>query len=353
MISYSLRSGNGAWKRALVICGLILLIILSGVIYSVRRVYTENLQPVSAAQRSQQVTIPIGSSAKEIAIILKDAGLIRETWAFEWYVRNHNLRDKMQAGTYSLRPNQGVAEIATILTQGKVATDLVTILPAQRLDQIRTSLINSGFAAEDVDNALKPELYTDHPALVDKPAGASLEGYLYPETFQKTANTKPEEIIRAALDETQARLTPEVRAGIVKQGLTVHQGIVLASIVEQEVSNGDDRKVVAQVFLKRLHENITLGSDVTAFYGAIMAGQEPKISSVNLDTPYNTRIHAGLPPGPISNISGSSLSAVANPASTNYLFFVAGDDGKTYFSNTQAEHEALTREHCKKLCFEG
>lgn len=350
-MTYSILKNN-AWKRTLTICALVLLLIFSGVVIYVRRIYTQNLQPVSAAQRSQQVTIPLGSSVKQIATILKDEGLIRETWAFEWYIRNNNLRDKLQAGTYALRPNQGVAEIATILTQGKVATDTVTILPAQRLGQIRTTLINSGFKEEDVDAALNPDLYTDHPALVDKPAGADLEGYLYPETFHKTASTKPETIIRLALDETQKRLTPDIRAGIVKQGLTVHQGVILASIVEQEVSNGEDRKVVAQVFLRRLRENIQLGSDVTAFYGAILAGKEPKISSVSLDTPYNTRIHTGLPPGPISNISGSSLSAVANPANTNYLFFVAGDDGKTYFSNTQAEHEALTRQHCRKLCFE-
>jgi UPF0755 protein len=352
MMNYSIGNGVGRWKQALIICGIILLLTMGGVVFAVRRVYTQNLQPVSAAQKSQQFTIPVGTSVKEIASMLKDAGLIRETWAFEWYVRNHNLLDKIQAGTYALRPNQSVPEIVNILTQGKIATDSVTILPAQRLDQIRTALINSGFKEAEVDEALKPELYADHPALVDKPAGTNLEGYLYPETFHKTANTKPETIIRLALDETQARLTPDIRAGIVKQGLTVHQGVILASIIEQEVSNNDDRRIVAQVFLRRFRENIALGSDVTAFYGAIMVGQEPKISSVSLDTPYNTRIHPGLPPGPISNISGSSLAAIANPASTNYLFFVAGDDGKTYFSNTQAEHEALTRQHCRKLCFE-
>jgi UPF0755 protein len=233
------------------------------------------------------------------------------------------------------------------LTQGKVATDTVTILPAQRLDQIRTALINSGFKEADVDEALKPELYADHPALVDKPEGANLEGYLYPETFHKTATTKPEAIIRLALDETQARLTPDVRAGIVKQGLTVHQGIILASIIEQEVSNPDDKKVVAQVFLKRLREDMALESDPTAHYGAILAGAEP---TLQFDSPYNTYKIKGLPPGPISNVGSASLLAVANPATGDYLYFVAGDDGKTYFSRTLAEHESLTRQHCKKLC---
>ncbi len=92
---------------------------------------------------------------------------------------------------------------------------------------------------------------------------------------------------------------------------------------------------------------MNLGSDVTAFYGAIIAGQPPTVA---YDSPYNTRIHSGFPAGPISNVSESSLEAVAYPATTDWLFFVAGDDGITYFSKTNEEHEALTAQHCKKLC---
>ncbi len=275
--------------------------------------------------------------------------MIRETWAFEWYVRNNNLRDKLQAGSYYLRPSQSVAEITNVLTQGKVATDLVTILPGQRLDQIRQSLIRSGFDSSKVDMALDPDTYKDHPALVDKPAGASLEGYLYPESFQKNTDTSAEIIVKASLDQMQNRLTPEIRAGFVRQGLTVHQGVILASIVEQEVNNLDDKPKVAQVFLLRLKQNIQLGSDVTAFYGAIVDGEKP---SVLYDSPYNTRKYGGYPPGPISNVTGASLAAVANPATTDFLYFVAGDDGVTYFSHTLQEHEALTAQHCKKLCSE-
>jgi UPF0755 protein len=263
-------------------------------------------------------------------------------------VRNHDARDRLQAGTYSLRPNQGVIEIVTILTHGKVATDKVTILPGQRLEQIKEALINNaGFSAAGVDAALDPSLYADSPALADKPRTASLEGYLYPETFQKTADTKPGTIIEASLNEMQKHLTPEIRSAIARQGLTVHEGVILASIIEQEVSNPQDKPVVAQIFLRRLREGMQLGSDVTAFYGAIAAGQA---ASVNYDSPYNTRLHTGLPPGPISNVSASSLAAVAQPAGTDYLYFVAGDDGVTYFSHTLAEHEALTAQHCKKLC---
>lgn len=109
---------------------------------------------------------------------------------------------------------------------------------------------------------------------------------------------------------------------------------------------GDDTQA-AQVFLKRLKIGMVLGSDVTAFYGAIKDGVPP---SVTYDSPYNTRIHKGLPPGPISNVTDSSLYAVAHPANTDWLYFVAGDDGKTYFAKTEAEHEANVSKYCHKLC---
>lgn len=348
MSKFSLYQPRRRWSKVVLVILIIIALLIGGTVIAIRRVYDTNLKPVSSSQKSQLITIPKGASAKEISAILKNANLIRSSWAFEWYVRNQNLRDELQAGTYSLRPNLSVAEIAKVLTQGKIDTSLVTILPAQRLDQIRETFINKyGFDATEVDNALNPDNYTDHPALVDKPKGASLEGYLYPDSYQKTATTKPATIVRQALDEMQKQLTPDLRAGIVRQGLTVHQGVILASIVEQEVGNATDKPIVAQVFLTRLRQSMALGSDVTAFFGAVKDNQTP---SVTYDSPYNTRLHPGLPPGPISNVSQSSLAAVANPASTDYLFFVAGDDGKTYFSHTVAEHEALTKEHCKKLC---
>ena len=334
-------------SRIAVIIVIVLLGTLAATVFVVRHKYYAELKPVSASQRNQLVVVEKGDTAQEIAQTLKKAGVIRQTWAFEWYIRNHNLRDKLQAGDYYIRPNQSVQDIASILTQGQVATDLVTILPGQRLDQIRKGLINAGFESEDVDAALNPALYKDHPALVDKPADASLEGYLYPESFQRHPDTSAKVIVKASLDEMQKHLTPEVRAGFVKQGLTVHQGVIMASIVEQEVGKTSDRPVVAQVFLSRFRQGMPLGSDVTAFYGAIVAGKKP---SVSYDSAYNTRLHPGLPVGAISNVSKTSLEAVANPAATDYLYFVAGDDGNTYFSHTLAEHEALTKEHCKQLC---
>jgi len=347
MRKYSIYNSKLKWPKILLICLVITFVMSTAAVIAVRRAYTNNLKPVSSSQRSHLVTIPTGSSVREIGVILEKAGVIRKAWAFEWYVRNEGLRDRLLAGTYALKPSHSVLDIANILTQGNIHTDLITILPAKRIDELRDNLINDGFDAAQVDSALNPALYSGHSALVDKPEGANLEGYLYPESFQRTAETDPQTIVRQALDEMQKYLTPEVRAGIVKQGLTVHQGVILASIVEQEVGKPEDRKTVAQVFLRRLRENIALESDATASYGAILDGQKPSLS---YSSPYNTYQNRGLTPGPISNVSQSSLQAVAFPNNTDYLFFVSGDDGVTYFSRTLQEHQELTRQHCSELC---
>jgi len=324
----------------------IVLVLILGVI-AIRTTYSKNLKPVSTQKDSHVITIEPGSTTAQIADTLKAKGVIRSDWAFEWYVRNHQLRDELKAGSYVVYTSQTVGEIVDTIVKGKIATDLVTILPGKRLTQVRDALVQAGFSQADVDAALEPSQYKGHPALTDKPDNASLEGYLYPESFQKSSETTAKQLIKQSLDEMQLRLTPEIRDAFSKQGLTVHQGVILASIVEQEVSNSADRAQAAQVFLKRYKSNISLGSDVTAFYGAIIDGKEP---TVGYDSPYNTRLHSGLPVGPISNVTESSLNAVAYPAETDWLFFVAGDDGKTHFSKTVEEHEELTKKYCTKLC---
>lgn len=338
------RDLNKLWRTLTIV--LVALLLVTTVI--VRELYSNALRPVSASQHNVLVSIPTGATIEDIAKKLESGGVIKKAWAFEWYVRNNNVRHKLQAGTYYFRPNQGVRSVVETLTQGKIAINLFTILPGQRLDQIRSALINNGsFPAQDVDRALNPENYADHPALTDKPTEASLEGYLYPESFQKTAETKPEDLINKSLDQMQKYLTPEIRQAFVKHGLTVHEGVKLASIVEREVSGPEDRKVVAQIFLLRLKKGMALQSDITAIYGALRAGQPP---SVKFESAYNTYSHTGLPPAPISNVSDVSLRAVAYPSNTDYIYFVSGDDGKTYFSHTVEQHDKNVAEHCKKNC---
>lgn len=344
---YSEQTSQRRWPRRLTIVLLILIVLVVGTTVAVRQLYYNKLGAASTSQTTQLFTVDPGASLDEIAQNLEDARLIQSSWAFKLYVSSKQVRSDLQAGTYSFAPSQTVAQIVTQLTHGKVATNSVTILPGQRLEQVRTSLINQGFSKAEVDEALDVNQYAGNSALVDKPAAANLEGYLYPDTFEKNNNTTAKDVVERSLTAMQAQLTPDIRASFAKQGLSTYQGIVLASIVEKEASSLADRQKVAQVFLLRLKKDMSLGSDPTAFYGAVLAG---KPASVTYDSPYNTLLYKGLPPTPISNVSRASLQAVAHPAQTDWLYFVAGDDGTVHYSHTLEEHEALADQYCHKLC---
>jgi len=337
-----------SWQKPVlsILAVLCLLVGVSGL--WVYNTYTNGLKPVdTSSEAAQTVVIESGATLGEIANQLESAGLIRSIWAFQWYAGQHGVRNALQAGTYSFSPSQGTPQIISQLSHGKVATDLVTIIPGQRIDQIRTTLISYGFSERDVDDALNPSRYLTHSIIADKPIGNSLEGLIYPDSYQKSGSTTPQEVITQALNEMQGKLTPDLLEAFHAQGLETYDAIIIASIVEKEVSNPDDRAKVAQVFLKRIRIGMQLGSDVTAFYGAYLVGMEP---SVSYDSPYNTRIHGGLPPTPISNVTVSALEAVAHPADTDWLYFVAGDDGTTHFAKTFAEHEANVAKYCTALC---
>lgn len=341
--SKHLRVPRRIW---LLLTALIIVSVAGAVI--VRHKYDEYMQPVSSNQSSRIFTVKQDSSVKEIADDLEQARLIRSSWAFQLYVQRKDEATQLQAGTYALSPSASTPTIVKTLTTGRVATRLVVILPGRRIDQVRADLINDGFDPAAVDRALDPAGYTDLPALAFKPASVTtLEGLLWPDSYQKQPNTDPSVIIRESLVEMGQHLTPDVQAGFAAEGLTPYQGVTLASIIIQEVNKPGDQAQAAQVFLSRLKNGSSLGSDVTARYGAIAAGHAPNLT---YDSPYNTLIHTGLPPTPISTISAGALSAALHPAATDWLFFVTGDDGTTYFSHTGAEHQALTDKYCHKLC---
>lgn len=325
----------------------VILLVMSGVVYAFMS-YQAALKPVDRYDDTPEiVTIEQGTSDEEIARLLEQRGLINSAIAYNWYVRIGGHGGDVQAGSYSLSKSMSVEAIVKKLASGEVAVELVTILPAKRLDEIKQRFVEEGYSQEEVNNALEPTQYAEHPALRDKPPTDSLEGYLYPESFQKTASTPLKVIIESALDQMALVLTKDYEEAIAKKGLSLHQAVILASIVEREVSSEADRAKVAQVFLKRFAIDMPLGSDPTALYGALQAGIEP---SVFADTPYNTRLYVGLPPGPINNVGASSLTALLEPADTDYLYFVSGDDGVTRFSRTLEEHEALTAQYCIELC---
>lgn len=307
--------------------------------------YSDALKPKTNDETPVTLEVQSGASIEQVAEELEQKGVIKSSLAFSIYMK---LGDKnvIKTGNYLFAPNQPVEEIVTWLNEGRVSTRRVTILPGQTLKQIKGTLVKDGYTQEAVDAAFAKTY--NHPVLEGKPASATLEGYIYPETYFVTLNSSPEELITRSLDEFQKAIQNNgLKEKLSARGFNLYEGITLASIIAKEVTNPDDQKQVSQVFQTRLERGINLGSDVTYHYAADMLGVE---RAVNIDSPYNTRIHTGLPPGPIGNFNLPALVAVATPAQGDYLFFVAGDDGVTYYSKTLQEHEENIRNHCQKLC---
>lgn len=304
-------------------------------------------QPVNVSDNNaRQFVVDNGSTADDVAAALRKAGFIRNTLAFKLYVRLHG--NVIQAGTHTLSPSYDLGTVVDKLTRASTDEISVQIPPGLTLDELR-SLFKTKYDYTDteIEAALTAQYNSD--VLADRPAGSDLEGYIYPDTYRVYASDDLSVVINKSLQEfSKVAKDNDLKAKFAAQGLSFYQGVTLASIVTKEVSGAEDQGKVAGVFYNRLNAGMNLGSDVTfqyAFKKGLCNTNTPQC-----DSAYNTRINEGLPPGPIANPSLSALKAVANPTDSNYMYFVAGDDGKTYYSETADQHNQAVAQHCQKLC---
>ena len=297
-------------------------------------VYMTHLEPVSQSERTRYITVEDGMSARDIASQLYESDLIQSRWSFMLYIYLHNQASDLQAGFYRFSPAQSTPKIAASLTQGDIDTIEVRIPSGVTLDSIQQRLQESGLEENDVKAALEADY--DVSILQDRPDQADLEGYLHPETYIAPGNTDAETVVEMVLTHTDEVIDAEMRSQWREQGLNIHEGLTLASIVQREVADPQEQRQVAQVFLRRLEEGMKLEADPTYMYAA---EQTDRAASPELDSPYNTYQAEGLPPGPIANAEMSALEAVADPATSDYLYFVTGEDGVTRFSEDLNQHE--------------
>lgn len=309
--------------------------------------YTTQLSAIEpGSDEKVKVTIRQGMGPSDIATSLQEAGVIRSDAAFGWYVRLNGVSGALQSGTYRLGKSEDVPAIVKHLTSGKTDTFNITFLPGNTLAKHRQTLIDSGYDAATVDAALNKSY--ESPIFDGKPASADLEGYIYGETYQFASSATPEQILERTFEEFEAAINKnDLTKRFERRGFSLYEGITLASIIQREVITTDDMAQVSQIFQLRLKRDIQLGSDVTYQYIADKTGVQ---RDVNLDSPYNTRRYGGLPPGPIASPGIDAMISVAAPAKGDYLYFLSGDDDKTYYGRTDAEHEANIRNHCQKKC---
>ncbi|MEO8691269.1 MAG: endolytic transglycosylase MltG [Candidatus Saccharimonas sp.] len=367
---------KGPSKLLWVALGLAALLVITVAILSLW--YHTSLQAVDASDKSHvRLEVKAGTSLNGVADELQQRGAIKSSLAFTIYAHIHKQQDAIKAGACSLSPSESVSEILSKLVAGCQDFRIVTIYPGATLypskysrdnaarhgkafhdSSIYQSLLDAGYSEQDVDTALTAQY--SGALFTGKPAGTSLEGYVFGETYYIDTEATASQALQEAFTQMQKIVDSDDLVQKYKsEGLDLYQGITLASIVESEmncegkstVESSDscyaDQQQIAQVFLKRLRIGMPLGSDVTFFYAADKLGVAP---SVTIDSLYNTRVVVGLPPGPISSPGELALKSVANPASTDYLYFLAGDDGIIYFATNDAGHEANIKNHCAIGC---
>lgn len=308
--------------------------------------YSDQLtSPQPQSDETVRVVVENGSTSSDVATKLVEAGAIKNELAFKIYYRLHQTSG-LKAGTYIIEKKSSVGDIVTHLEQGTPDEFTLTFLPGATLGDAKKVLLEAGYASAEIDAAANKTY--NHPLMADKPPAADIEGYIYGDTYSFITGSSVEEIFERIFDhmyeDIQAQKLIERYAA---HGMSLYEGITFASIVQAEESDAKDMAHASQVFHKRLDIGMQLGSDVTFIYGARKLGVAP---TVDLDSPYNTRVVTGLPPGPVSNPGYDAIVAGASPTTTDDLYFVAGDDGTTYFSKTLAEHERLTREYCQQNC---
>ena len=296
------------------------------------------LTPAPAVQAGPLVVeIPAHQGVVEIADKLDQAGVIRSRPGFLGLVVLKGSMRKLKAGEYEIPRDASTLDVLDLLESGRVRQHVVLHPEGATLSELARLLENERLArAEDVIKAASSEKLRQALGI----EGPSLEGYLFPDTYQFVRGMSVDEMLSRMVQRMRGKLTPQVQARARERGLSVHQLLTLASIIEREAVDPSEQKLISAVFWNRLKLDMPLQADPTVQYA--VARERGKLTRNDLasDNPYNTYVHRGLPPGPIASPGVAAIEAALDPAPVKFLYFVARDDRRHYFSATVAEHNA-------------
>lgn len=304
--------------------------------------------PASSVDTPVLFAISPGETAATIAPRLQTARLITDAELFRLLAEHEGADVELQAGEYQLRPNMTMWEILDIFREGRVYEVTITIIEGWRSEEIAAYLESLGLVNSQEFLSLVKGGSFPHDFLNDHPAGASLEGYLFPDTYSFPPRIGARGIIEIMLQNFGSRFSPQMRDMAASRGVSIYEVVTLASMVEREAVLAEERPLIAGVLFNRLAVGMLLEADATVQYAL---GYNPEtgswwnnlqgISPREVDSPYNTYLYSGLPPGPIANPGLASLLAVLEPAETTYYYYYANyalGDGSHVFAETYEQH---------------
>ncbi|MGH2368251.1 MAG: endolytic transglycosylase MltG [Chloroflexota bacterium] len=309
---------------------------------------------VAADGETLTFTIQDGETTGTISERLAQLGLVPNATLFRFWVQWRGAEGRLQAGKYQLRRGMSMDELIDTLRAARAKDVAITLVEGRRIEEFAEALEKAdlGIDAKRFLELAKRGNFT-YDFLESKPPSASLEGYLFPDTYRVIpGQTTPEELIHQMLKRFGEAFPPDLRERArTNTGLTLHQTVILASMIEREAQVKEERPRIAAVYANRLRVNECMCADATIQYAIGTAGTwwpplRDQARRIEPGNPYNTYTHPGLPPGPIANPGASSLQAAAQPEQTDYMYYVRDDvanNGSHRFARTLAEHERNIR----------
>lgn len=289
-----------------------------------------------------------GQSVKDIALSLKNRGMIKKAWPFLLGYKIFYSSQSLKAGEYAIEFPISTKNILQVLTEGSVFLHSITIPEGLIIEEIADLLDSEGFAEKE--DFLQAASDPTPISSLDQKAD-NLEGYLFPETYRFAKGTTAGEIVSALVLQFMQVFNQDLRDRAGGMGMSTRDVVILASLIEKETSLPEERALVSAVFHNRLRKGMKLDCDPTIIYVLKKEGQfkdQLRTKDLRIDSPYNTYICAGLPPGPIANPGGESLKAALYPADIDFLYFVSKNDGSHHFSRTFREHQNAVNKYQRR-----
>lgn len=329
-------------KARIVLLGIVFLaLLLLGGQILIRQQY----QPVDASDKTRlEFRIPEGSNARDVASLLKKKDLIRSEKAFLSYCRRNNLDVRIKAGSFSLSRSMSLQEISNQLAEGKGLQNTITIPEGYTAKQIGELLLaKKNISETDWQAALQDDYNYDF--LPPKTQSNRLEGYLYPDTYVLAEHADAHAIIEQMLTNFETHWNKNFAQLAKSKNKNQHDIIIIASLIESEAQRADERKRIAGVIYNRLSIDMPLQIDATVLYSLGVHKDKVDYKDLQVDSPYNTYRHTGLPAGPIACPGSASIAAALQPEKNDYYYYVSRGDGSHHFSKTYAEHQAAIKKY--------
>lgn len=334
---------NLGWKKWTAIAVVLVILLGAGLFLAFGTSHTIERSDRDAGENIYMVVKP-GTTASEISDRLMQLGVIDSRLRFWWLMKLQGDASKFKTGTYAFTPHMDEQAVLDKLVAGDTTVVKFTIPEGFDIKEIAKRLADEGLVDEQ-EFLAEAKDFAPYDYMKKRPnVRYAAEGYLFPDTYVIHSDVSAEGIMKMMAEDFDTRLTPALRQQAAAKGLSVHDLITLASLVEKEARYDEDRPIIAQVFFKRLQMGMPLQSDTTLQYLMVGPKEDVSIEDTKIDSPYNTYQHEGLPPGPIASPGMKSILAVLNPANTDYLYFVADRQGHNHYSQTYDEHLAIVEQ---------